>query len=496
MSKPKDIQAIKGLATAFIIFGATGELSQTRLFPALYELFREDYLPQNFKIIASARSKLTTGQFRDLLKERVEPSIQKAWDNFANRIEYMSADVEQNINLSKIETALNTYEQEVGVCAKRVFYMAISPTIYEKSIENLGINKLNLGCKMHTNRARIIIEKPFGHDLTTAKSLNLKLAQYFVEDQIYRIDHYLGKETVQNIFAFRFGNELFEPIWNNKFVDSVQITAAEYVGVEKRGDYYDQAGALRDVTQNHLLQLIALVAMDTPQSFNAQMVRSKKLETIKAIRKMKKEEIISSTVRAQYEGYKKEEKVNDNSLTETYAYTKFHIDNPRWQGVPFYVRTGKRLTGKVTSIIFEFKERGHLVFENFWDKKMPNHITLQIQPNEGIGIRLVAKKPGLETQLEPVDMEFCYKTSFGSHQPDAYERLLLDVILGDQTLFIDQETIEESWKIIDPIIEVWQSNKVKLATYPQGSWGPEEVEKLIQKDGRTWLAPLLTICKI
>lgn len=482
--------------TVFVIFGATGDLSTKKIFPSFYKLYKNGLLPQTFKIIAAARTGHTNKSFIKTLEKIIKIDDRKSWQKFGSLIEYIPLDITADKNLSDLTTALETFEKESKVCTKRVFYIAISPAIYEAAITNLGKTKLNLGCQTHGSKARIVMEKPFGHDLKSAQKINATLSKYFDGDQIYRIDHFLGKETVQNILAFRFGNELFEPIWNNHFIDHVQINLIEHIGVEKRGDYYDKTGALRDMVQNHMLQLLSIVTMDMPEKFETQSIQAKKLAIINHIKKQTPDEITKSTVRGQYNGYAKEEKVNPNSQTETFALVKLHIDTIRWQGIPIYIRTGKKLTGKVTSIIFQFKEKGHKIFEDFWEQPLPNHITLQIQPNEGIGIRLVAKKPGLATTLEPVDMEFCYKTSFDVPQPDAYERLLLDIILGDQSLFLSQEIVEESWKVIDPIEEVWQAGHPKLAIYEPGSWGPKEANDLVEKDGRKFLAPLLTICKI
>lgn len=495
MAPTGDIQNIQNLPTAFVIFGASGDLSRRKLFPALFALFKAKLLPQKFKIIAAARTPHTRQSFAELLAENLK-SKDSAFANFTKLIDYISVDAAENKNLTAINQLLDQYENQIKTCAKRIFYMAISPHIYESTLENFGINNLHLGCQIHGEKARVVVEKPFGRDLVSAQKLNDQISKYFDEDQIYRIDHYLGKETVQNIFAFRFGNELFEPIWNNHFIDHIQITAAEYEGVEKRGEYYDRAGALRDVVQNHLLQLLSIVTCEIPEKFDPQSILAKKESIIKHIKKMTAAECQTSTVRAQYQDYTKEEKIDPKSQTETYALVKLYIDTIRWQGVPIYLRTGKRLTGKVSSIIVQFKEKGHKLFADFWEQPMPNHITIQMQPTEGIGIRLAAKKPGFTTVLEPVDMEFCYKTSFDVPQPDAYERLLIDIILGDQSLFLSQDIIEESWKVIDPIRQAWESGKPKLATYKPGSWGPKEADDLIKKDGRQWLAPLLTICKI
>lgn len=483
-------------AAIFVIFGATGDLSTKKLFPSLYELWRNALLPEKFKIVAIARSPHTHESFTKLLQETFSAKDQDKWREFTAKITYLSCDVAEGKNLDKLSSLLDSLEKDMGVCARRIFHLALLPDIYDRALQNLATSKLNLGCRKHQQHASVVIEKPFGQDLTSAKKLAATVSKYFAEEQVYRIDHYLGKETVQNIFAFRFANEIFESVWNNKFIDHVQITQAEYRGIEKRGEFYDKTGALRDITQNHLIQLLTLVTMEEPEKFEAKSILKKKLEIITAIKKLKPDDVAKYTVRAQYEGYPKEQKVTKNSQTETYALVKMEIQNPRWQGIPFYLRTGKRLEGNVTSIIIQFKEKGHKIFEHFWEQPLPNHITLQIQPNEGIGIRLAAKKPGLSTQLEPVDMEFCYKTSFDVPQPDAYERLIMDIIAKDQSLFLSQEIIEESWKVIDPIRNVWDGGSPKLATYKTGSWGPKKADELIEADGRRWLQPILTICKI
>lgn len=487
------LQSAKNQLTIIVIFGATGDLARKKLFPALYELYKANLLPEKFKIVAAARSVYSSPEFAKSLEEYI-PKKEDHWADFSKTIKYIVSDIAENKNLHFIGEYIQNFENEIGSCPQRVFYMAISPFIFEKSISNLGALGLNKGCTTHQNPARIVVEKPFGFDFESSQKLNTLLSKYFDERQIYRIDHFLGKETVQNIFAFRFGNELFEPIWNSKYIDHIQINFAEYIGIEKRGDYYDKAGALRDVVQNHLLQLLTLITMDEPKAFDQSSFREKKLEILKNIRKLSAQEIAKNTVRGQYEGYRQEENVDPKSQTETFALTKFFVDTPRWQNVPIYIRTGKKLAGKVTSIIIVLKERGHNLFKGFQNANFPNHITLQIQPNEGIGIRLTAKKPGLTTTLEPVDMEFCYKKSFDSLQPDAYERLILDVICADQTLFIGP--VGQSWKIIDPIVQAWKEEKPKLVTYKPGTWGPKEADNLIEKDGREWLAPLLTICKI
>lgn len=482
----------------FVIFGATGNLAKQRIFPALFALKKQNLLPEKFKIIACARTQFTHTVFRSTVAQMIDVKQDETWKQFAAHIDYLPLDVAKDINLDKLAKDIESFEKQAQVCLQRIFYMAISPDIFQNAIENFGKNALHVGCQKHQSKTntRIIVEKPFGRDLKSAQNINKKLNKYFEEEQIFRIDHYLGKETVQNMFAFRFGNEMFEPLWDNKHIDHIQITTAEYIGVENRGEFYEKNGALRDITQNHQLQLLSLVAMEEPKSFSAKDINNNKLKLLKDIKKINPQEVEKCTVRGQYETYRQEPKVEKDSQTETYSLVKLAIENSRWHGVPFYLRTGKKLTGKVTSIIIQFKEHGRELFKNFWEKPLPNTITIQIQPNEGIGIRLAAKKPGLTTQLEPVDMEFCYKTSFDTPQPDAYERLILDIIQKDQSLFMDQRVIEESWKVIDPIEKVWQTQKPKLAIYKPGTWGPKEADELIKDDGREWLSPLLSICKI
>ncbi len=479
--------------TVFVIFGATGDLARKKIFPSFFELYKNKLLPQKFKIIAAARSPFTTDQFLEILKETVDTK-NESWSDFSRLIEYLSVDIEKDVNVENLTSALDEIESQLGECLQRIIYMAISPFIYETAFETLGKHNLHVGCTKHGKKTRIVVEKPFGHNFESSQILQKKLGSYFSEEQIFRIDHILGKETVQNIFAFRFANEIFEPIWNNKYIDHIQITFSERIGVEKRGEYYDKAGALRDIVQNHLLQLLAIATMEEPSKFSQMEIRKRKIEVFQSIKKLTREEVRESTVHAQYEGYTNEEKVDPKSKSETYAMVKLEIENSRWQGVPIYIRTGKKLAGKVTSIIFAFKENIHELYQGVQKQNLPNHITIQIQPNEGIGVHLVVKKPGLTTELETADMEFCYKKSFHEPQPDAYERLLMDIIAGDQTLFLGQ--IGESWKIIDPIKQAWDLGSPKLASYKPGSWGPKEADDLIAKDGRKWLAPLLTICKI
>ncbi len=495
MSSPES-QDFKNQPTIFFIFGATGDLAKKRIFPALFKLYKSNLLPNKFKIVGTGRTKYSSKEFRSYIEGSLDLDDSNAFRSFADSIEYLILDIAENKSLNLIRTSIKNFEKASEDCPKVIYYMAISPDIFNFAVENLGKNKLNLSCSIHSTTPRLIFEKPFGYNLESALTLKMLTDKYFKEEQIFRIDHYLGKETVQNILAFRFGNEIFEPVWNKDYIDHIQITTAEYIGVEKRGEFYDKTGALRDITQNHLLQLLSLITMEEPKLFNPTEINHRKMSVLKDVKRLTNSEIKKNTVRGQYEGFLNEEKIDQNSKTETYTLTKMEVDNPRWQGVPIYIRTGKKLTGKVTSIIVQFKDTRHKLFGELDTKPTPNHITLQIQPNEGIGIRLVAKKPGLATEIEPVDMEFCYKTSFETPQPEAYERLILDVILGDQSLFISQEVVEECWRIIDPIRDAWDKNEVPLSIYKPGSWGPKEADELIEQDGRKWLAPILTICKI
>lgn len=492
MPKTREIEKIKNIAVAFVVFGATGDLSRKKIFPSFFELAKSNLLPNNLKIIGAARSKLSPDEFKSLIREHVQITEEDAWKKFAQQIDYIPCDVEKNGGLDLVNKKFEEFEKESTTCPQRIFYMAISPHIYEKAFESLGANNLHLGCTSHNKRSRIVVEKPFGYDFKSAQTLQKTLNKYFEEEQIFRIDHFLAKQTVQNIFAFRFANEIFEPIWNRNYVDNIQITLAEYQGIEKRGPFYDKVGALRDVVQNHLLQLLTLVTMEEPDFFEQANIRERKLEILNNLIKYPPEEVKKNTVLGQYEGYLSEENIPKKSKTETFAALKIFIENQRWAGVPVYIRTGKKLMGNVTSIIISFKESGHKIFEELWDRPIPNHITIQIQPTEGIGIRIVAKKPGFATELEPIDLEYCYKAEKGA--PNAYERLLMDIMIGDRTLFLGQ--IGPSWKFIDPIRNAWDARKPKLVTYKPGSWGPKEAEDLIKRDGREWLAPLLTICKI
>jgi glucose-6-phosphate 1-dehydrogenase len=498
--------------SVMVIFGGTGNLTTTKLIPALYQLEVSNLLPDNFKVVSVARKKLTSEEYRKSLLESLTKHSRSVideptWKKFSEKIDFLCADFNDEVALKDLSGILDELEEEWQICFNRIFYLAVAPSFFPVVFDRLKKYRLNEGCAKDSNPARIIIEKPFGKDLKTAQELNTKLSAIFKEEQIYRIDHYLGKETVQNILTFRFGNEIFEPILNNKFVDHIQIIMAEELGVEGRGEFYEEAGALRDVVQNHLLQVLALITMDEPKEFSAESIRREKYEILKSIRFIEPREVDKLTIRGQYgpgkidgekvPSYRQENEVDKDSPTETFVALKTFIDNDCWKGVPIYIKTGKRLNKKVTSMTIQFKEAGHRLFEKFANKPEANLLTFQLQPDEGVAVRFVAKKPGFVKDLQDVDMEFCYNSAFQEQLPEAYERLLIDVMNGDQTLFPHINEVEESWRFVDKILDGWKkSSPPKFPNYEAGTWGPKESDELVERDGRSWLAHQLSVCQI
>ncbi len=489
--------------TVAIIFGAGGDLTWRKLIPALYSLFREDWLPDNFQIIGVDIKAMSDDEFRDHLHQGVEKFVTpkdneaQTWGEFAKHLTYLQADFTDLKIYSDLASRLEAQNREWGAEAVHIFYQATQPNLVETIVNNLGKAKL----AQDRQHARIVLEKPFGHDLDSACDLDRMLTNVFRETQIYRIDHYLGKETVQNLLAFRFANALFEPIWNRRYIDHVQITVAERVGVEHRGAYYENAGALRDMVQNHLLQILCLVAMEPPVFLKAGEIRSKKVDVLHAIRPILPEEVTLAAARGQYDegwlqgthvpAYRQEPGVSPNSFTETFAALKLFIDNWRWQDVPFYLRTGKRMPTKLSTVVIEFKPVPHQAFPTSaigaWQ---PNRLVIYIQPDEGISLDFLAKEPGPRMRLDPVDMRFSYQEAFHSIPPEAYQTLLLDVILGDQTLFMRDDQVEAAWTVIMPILEGWKAiGHPNFPNYPAGTWGPESAEVLIARDGRSWYVP-------
>lgn len=484
-------------STVFIIFGATGDLAWRKLGPALFNLFLDNSMPNNFSIIGTARSKISDEDFQEKMLDGVNKFSRngkadtKLWEEFSKHISYQSFDVHDDRDYKVFAEKIKKHEEKWKQKANVVFYYAVSPNLFPVISTKIAQNKLATNPK----RSRIIIEKPFGHDLESAKLLNALLSKLFHEEQIYRIDHYLGKETVQNIMAFRFANSILEPIWNRNYIEHVQISVTEQLGVENRGSYYEGAGALRDMIQNHLLQLLCLVAMETPINFNADEVRNRKVDVLRAMRRFEHDDIRRLAVRGQYakgwingkevESYRKEPEVASQSNTETFAAVKFFIDNWRWKGVPFYVRTGKRLHQTTSTITIQFKDVPHCVFPiEASDNWQQNRLIISIQPEMSIRLELQVKRPGLDMILNTVDMLFNYKGTYTKGEPEAYETLLTDIMLGDQTLFMRGDQVEAAWEILMPILNAWTTKEsISFPNYHAGTWGPEQAEALIAQDG-------------
>jgi glucose-6-phosphate 1-dehydrogenase len=485
-----------------VIFGATGDLSGRKLLPALYNLAKQRMLPAGFAVVGAAIDEMTDDSFRqhaaDKIKQfsRTQPVDSKVLDAFLASAFYMKVDFGKVDDFKALQRKLEELDTSRHVAGNRIFYCATPPPTYETITEQLKAAAMTTGTGFH----RIVVEKPFGSDLKSARELTRVLQRVFHEDSVYRIDHYLGKETVQNIMAFRFANSIFEPVWNSNLIDSVQITAAEEIGVELRGAYYERAGTLRDIVQNHALQLLALVAMEPPLAFEANAVRDEKVKVLRAIRPVADEEVAHSSVRGQYTkgwvlgehvaGYREEKNVAPGSLTETFAALRLFVDNWRWAGVPFYIRAGKRLPKRATEIRVQFKRPPHMTFGRQATQELdPNAITLRIQPEEGISLKFGAKVPSAGLRIRSVTMDFQYMTSFLVETPEAYERLLLDCMIGDPTLFTRADEVETAWKLIDPIEAAWRDDRPPLGMYAAGSWGPPAAAKLLHDDGREWHRP-------
>lgn len=496
----KNYNTKKPQPTVLFIFGGSGDLNQRKLTPALYNLWLDGLMPDEFSIIGTGRTDYSDKKFRAHLLEGIHEFSRKKdedgnWEKFSQSISYYRMDVDKAADYQGIDKIIKDKEAAWNVEAHVLFYLAVAPQLVPEITTNLH----KLEKTSDKEKVRFVVEKPFGHDLKSAQELNMLLTQMYDESQIYRIDHYLGKETVQNILALRFANALFEPIWNCNYIDNVQITAAETVGVEDRGGYYEQSGALRDMVQNHILQLLCMVAMEAPVSFEADEIRNKKSDVLNAIRKFKKEDVQKYAVRGQYsqgwiegkkvKSYREEKGVNPDSGVETFAAVKFYIDNWRWQGVPFYVRTGKYLTEKTTLITIQFKEAPKYAFppeaSETW---RANRLTISIQPEEDIRLLFQAKRPGQTMSLNPVNMVFSYADSYNAPQPEAYETLLLDAMMGNPTQFMRGDQVEVAWEVIRPILEAWENlPPVDFPNYAPGSWGPEDAEALIAREGRNWI---------
>lgn len=479
-----------------VIFGASGDLTQRKLMPALHTLASQRLMPERYAVLGVARSPLSDEAFRAQVREgvaanaRIKPDVRLPWESFASNLSYLPIGYEDPDSYQLLTQRLNALSAELG-SDNILFYLSTPPQLYQPIVAHLGAAGLAAG---DNGWRRIVIEKPFGHDLSSARALNTAVHEVFDEEQIYRIDHYLGKETVQNLLVLRFANAIFEPLWNRNYVSSVQITVAESVGVGKRGGYYDQAGVVRDMIQNHALQLLTLTAMEPPVALNATALRNEKVKVLEAIRPIEPRNTSAVSVRAQYRSrnsltYRREEGVDPQSETATYAALKLFVDNWRWQGVPFYIRSGKLLKTKTTEIVVRFKRVPHLMFaKDYQGIRPPNTLNICIQPDEGIHLTFNTKLPGAGMRTQTVDMTFQYETDFGGNLPEAYERLLLDTLQGDASLFARSDEIELSWQVVDPILQGWEQGTAPLAFYEPGSWGPREADELLAHDGAVWMA--------
>ncbi len=483
--------------STLVIFGGSGDLSARKLTPALYNLALQRLLPATFLVVGTARAPLTDDAFRAELHaaaaqySRTRPLNEDVWRSFAEHVHYVSSGDEPGY--AQLAERLAGLERELGLPGNRLFYLATPPPAYEPITRSIGAH----GLARTNGWARVVVEKPFGWDLASAVALSEILQAVFREDDIFRIDHYLGKETVQNVLVLRFANAIFEPLWTRQYVDHVQITVAESIGIAERAGYYDRAGAIRDVVQNHLLQLLALVAMEPPVDFDANAVRDEKVKVLRAIRPIGVDEVSASAVRGQYaagfvegtpvKGYREEDGVDARSQTETYVALRLFVDNWRWEGTPFYLRTGKRLPKRTTEIAIQFRTAPHQVFSRDAAAGLePNTLVLRIQPDEGISLKFGAKVPVQGIRIRSVNMDFVYGASFMVDAPDAYETLILDALRGDATLFTRRDEVEEQWRLVDPIIAGWRSGQADLPGYAAGTWGPTEADLLIGSDGREW----------
>lgn len=491
-------------ATALVIFGATGDLTHRKLVPALYNLCHDGYLPTGFVVMGAARSKLSDAEFRTKLKEscqkhsrrEIDPEI---WARFSENIYYQSLDGAKTDDFVALKNRLEALCKDRGEVYNYLYYLAMSPEFFSSIAKNLKASGLVEDPHGGQRATNIIVEKPFGHDLESAKVLNSELTKSFSESQIYRIDHYLGKETVQNILVFRFANGIFEPLWNQKYIDSIEIAVCEHIGVGNRAGYFDQSGITRDIVQNHVLQMLSLLCIEPPISLSdANSIRDEKVKVLRSIRRFTPEEASQNSVRAQYVrgfidgqdvgSYREEPGVSPNSTTETYVAMRLEVDNWRWKGVPIYIRAGKRLPKRITEITIKFKKAPDSLFRGRQVEELEaNSLSIQVQPTEGMSLRINSKPPGPRMRVNPVDMDFTYNTSFGVASSDAYERLLLDSMKGDSTLFTRNDEIEEAWDLLAPFFAAWQGNSlVPMNEYQAGTWGPKAASLLLKPFGQRW----------
>ena len=491
---------------ALVIFGANGDLTKRKLIPALYRLAFDRRLPAGFAVVGNSRTPIPHEEYRSQMRDATArfsedtELVDAIWDDFASGLYYEAGDLGDPACYHRIAARLAEIESTRQTGGNVLFYLSTQPAHYAPVIQKIGETGLNRG----NGWRRIVVEKPFGHDLSSAHALEEEIHKVFAEEDVYRIDHYLGKETVQNILAFRFGNGIFEPIWNRGYISNVQITAAEAIGVEKRGPYYEPVGALRDMIQNHLLQVMATVAMEPPAVFEPSAVRNERAKLLNSIRVLKPGEVGANAVAGQYGrarigledlmGFREEEKVSPGAITDTYAAVTFFVDNWRWAGVPFYVRSGKRMAKRVTDIAIQFYDAPHSPFDAAGMEagafgSRPNLLVLRVQPEEGISLRFLSKQPGSGMTLRPVSMDFKYGSSFGARSPAAYETLLVDALTGDATLYTRQDMVEASWRAVMPILEDWSGRKFDFPNYPAGSWGPRAADDMLGSRGHAWRTP-------
>jgi glucose-6-phosphate 1-dehydrogenase len=489
---------------AFVIFGATGDLSKRKLIPALFRLVQQRLLPAEFAIVGLSRTEMPEEEFRARMREALAKSSEagdvdeEVWQSFARSLRYLTSDVRNPDDYRKLAALLEEVDRERGTAGNRLFYLSLPPEAYAETVRNLGEAGLT---KSEKGWVRVIVEKPFGTSLESARQLNAEILRHLDESQVFRIDHYLGKETVQNLLVFRFANGIFEPLWNRQYIDHVQLTNAETVGVEGRGGYYETAGVVRDMIQNHVFQVLSLVAMEPPASLRPDDVRDEKVKVMHAAREFTPERVREECARGQYgagdvagrpvPGYREEPGVAPDSLTETFAMLTMRFDNWRWAGVPFYVRSGKRMAKRVTEIAIQFRAAPLQLFPAAAGAASPNQLIIRVQPDEGITMRFAAKVPGQATRVRDVNMDFRYGASFGVRLAEAYERLILDCVLGDSTLYARRDMAERGWEIVAPVIDEWArgGDAASFPNYEAGTWGPRRAFEIVERDGRAWRRP-------
>jgi glucose-6-phosphate 1-dehydrogenase len=506
MSEQKEIKITKPPATLLVIFGASGDLTSRKLIPALCNLAEDNYLPENFIVIGSSRSKLSDDEFRARVYEGIKkysrrPISPAVWENFAKNLHYQPCNGEVIGDFEALKARMESLTKGRSEQFNYVYYLAMAPQFFGPIASNLKEIGLIEDAKSFTRRTSVVVEKPFGHDTQSARELNARLRESLAEEQIYRIDHYLGKETVQNILVFRFANGIFEPLWNRKYIDHIQISVCEDIGIGNRAAYFDENGIVRDIVQNHVLQMLSLLCIEPPISLSdANSIRDEKAKVLRSIKRMNPDEVRRNTVRAQYShgtigneqvcSYLEEKGVAPDSKTDTYVALKLEIDNWRWAGVPIYIRAGKRLAKRITEIKVFFNKAPDSLFKGRQVGELEHNVlSIQVQPKEGMSLCISSKQPGPRFRVRPVEMDFTYDSSFGVSSPEAYERLLLDVMKGDPTLFTRDDEIEQSWELLAPIFEVWSGkNPPPLCTYEAGSWGPAAADELLKAGGHSWSA--------